>query len=278
MDFSALKELVQTVTRNKIKNIEVLGNNPDQEGSLIEMLYDGIGKGEVNSEEEAVSLLYGDKESPKSAAYLRTRNRLIRQLINISLFVDISQPMFNDRAKAYYNCYRDFASAHILTLRDAIQAAIDIFEQTLEQAVKYEFVDLTADISRELRKLYGRASGDPVKHERISKIHREYEKKKHLEMLALEHYESLINYYIVKRSPSKEVHKLASQYFEELYPIAKEANTSQYYYYTYTIGLIRHFSANDTIGALKLVEEALEILKREKIPTEHHYLFWHFKR
>ncbi|MEZ4894061.1 MAG: hypothetical protein R2778_13720 [Saprospiraceae bacterium] len=50
MDFSALKELVQTVTRNKIKNIEVLGNNPDQEGSLIEMLYDGIGKGEVNSE------------------------------------------------------------------------------------------------------------------------------------------------------------------------------------------------------------------------------------
>ena len=130
MDFSALKELVQTVTRNKIKNIEVLGNNPDQEGSLIEMLYDGIGKGEVNSEEEAVSLLYGDKESPKSAAYLRTRNRLIRQLINISLFVDISQPMFNDRAKAYYNCYRDFASAHILTLRDAIQAAIDIFEQT----------------------------------------------------------------------------------------------------------------------------------------------------
>jgi hypothetical protein len=263
MEFVALIDLVKTVTKNKVKNIEVLGN-PSEDQSLVESLYEAIGKGKIKTDEEAVRFLYGKKESAKSPTYLRTKNRLIRQLVNVSLFVDLNQPMFNDRAKAYYNCYRDFASAHILTMRYASLAAIDIFEQTLEQTIKYEFVELTADIARELRKLYAQAAGDPAKHERISQIHRQYEEKRRLEMLAMEHYESLINYYIIRRSPNQEVNQFATAYFEELFPLAAQADTSQYYLYTYYIGLIRHFSANDCVGALAMCDEALTLLKARK--------------
>mgnify|MGYP000940749889 CR=1 FL=1 len=263
MDFVALVDLVKTVTKNKVKNIEVLGN-PSEESNLTESLYEAISKGKIKTDDEAAKFLYGKKENAKSSSYLRTKNRLIRQLINVSLFVDINQPMFNERAKAYYNCYRDFAAAHILTMRDASLAAIDVFEQTLEQTIKYEFVDLTADIAKELRKLYSHTSSDPDKHERISVIHRQYEEKRRLEMLALEHYESLINYYIVRRSPNQEVNKYATAYFTELFPLAAKADTSRYYLYTYYIGIIRHFSENDCVGALKMCEEALSILKARK--------------
>ncbi|MBL7826080.1 MAG: hypothetical protein JNJ57_05575 [Saprospiraceae bacterium] len=265
MDFVALIDLVKTVTKNKVKNIEVLGNSGTSvEDSLIETFYEAISKGRVTSDEEAVKFLYGKKETVKSSNYLRTRNRLIRQLINVSLFIDLNQPMFNERAKAYYNCYRDFASAHILTLRDAHLAAIDVFEQTLEQAIKYEFIELTADLTRELRKLYARISGDQTKHEKISQLHREYEEKRRLEMLALEHYENLLHYYIIKRSPNDEVHKYATTSFEELTTLAPKADTSQFYFYTYQIGIIKAFAVNDCKTALDTCNTCLEILQQRK--------------
>lgn len=253
--------MARTVSRNKIKQIEVLGN-PDNE-SRIQEFYNGLLDNKFNSDTDAALHFFGTKDT-SDPRLRKLKSKLIRQLINTSLFVDINQPMFNERAKAYYNCYRDFASAHILTLRDAILAAIDIFEQILEQTIKYEFVDLTADTARELRKLYARVSGDLSKHERISAIQRQYEEKRRLEMLALDHYESLINYYIVRRSPNQEVNAYATAYFDELFPLAAQADTSQYYLFTYNIGMIRHFSANDCVGALNMCEEALSILKARK--------------
>lgn len=264
MDFVALIDLVKTVTKNKVKNIEVLGNPSEQESSLTESLYEAISKGKIKTDEEAVKFLYGKKESVKSPTYLRTKNRLIRQLINTSIFIDVNQPMFNDRAKALFNCYRDFVAATILIGREAPRAGVDILEQTLEQTMKYEFIQLTADITRTLRGLYARSVVSQDEHEKMAKLHRQYEEKRRLEMLALDYFENLINYYIVRRSPNTEVHKTASEYFDELITLAEEANTSQFYYYTFQIGIIKYFSVNNCSTALEVCNKGIEILKDRK--------------
>lgn len=259
MEFDALKDLVKTITRNKVKNIEVLGN-PGEEGSMVEALYDAIAKDKVQSDEEAAKFLYGKNESPKSQAYLRMKGRLERNLLNTAFFVDVNQPMFNERTKAYYNCYRDFASAYILLGREATKAGIDILEHLLEQTIKYEFVELTAEVASRLRREYSRV-GSAVMHERYAKIHREYEEKRRLEMRALEHFESLINYYIVKRSPNDEIHKYATAYYDELNPLASQADTCQYYFHTAQIGIIKFLSINDCKSALEICVDSLSLLK-----------------
>ncbi len=260
MEFDALKDLVKTITRNKVKNIEVLGN-PGEEGSMVEALYDAISKDKVLSDDEAAKFLYGKNESPKSQAYLRMKGRLERNLLNTAFFVDVNQPMFNDRAKAMYNCYRDFAAAYILIGREARRPGIHLLEQTLEQTVKYEFVELAAEIARRLR-MESRGIGNPTMHEKYSKIHHEYEEKRRLEMLALDYLENLINYYFIRRSPNEEIHKIATTYYEELLPLAKVADTSQFYNYTGHVGIIRCLSVNDCEGALKICGETFEILKK----------------
>jgi len=263
MEFDALKELVKTITRNKVKNIEVLGN-PGEEGSMVESLYDAIAKDKVQSDEDAVKFLYGKNESPKSQAYLRLKGRLERNLLNTAFFVDVNQPMFNERSKAWYNCYRDFAAGYILIGREAWKAGVHVLEQVLEQTIKYEFVELTAEIASRLRREYGRAEGSASMHERYSKIHREYEEKRRLEMLALEHFESLINYYIVRRSPNEEIHQFATTYYEELQPLTSKADTCQYYFHTSQIGIIKCLSINNCVDALKICEETLDILSERK--------------
>jgi hypothetical protein len=261
MDFDALKDLVKTITRNKVKSIEVLGN-PGEEGSMVEALYDAISKDKVLSDEEAAKFLYGKNESPKSQAYLRMKGRLERNLLNTAFFVDVNQPMFNDRTKAYYNSYRDFAAANILLGREATKAGIDVLEHLLEQTIKYEFIELTTDIASRLRREYGRAAGSVTMHERYSKIHREYEEKRRLEMLALEYFENLINYYIVRRSPNEEIHKLATEYYEELYPLTLKADTCQYHHHTAQIGIIKYLSINDCTSAVKVCDEVLDLLMK----------------
>ncbi len=262
MDFNTLIELVQTITRNKIKHIEVLGN-PDQKGSMVESFYDAVAKGVITSDEMAVRHLYGH-ENKKDPAYQRLKNRLINQLHNTAIFVDVNQPSFNERAKAYFTCYRDFASAFVLLLRGSNKAGINLLEQVLEHAIKYEFIELAADITRHLRRETVRATSGQKPHHKYVALHREYEEKRRLEMLAFDYYEELVDYYIRHRSPNQEIKRLADLYFEELLPMASKANTSGFYYTTYQIGIISHFAVNDCRAVLHLVEEALTLLEARK--------------
>lgn len=260
MEFVALKELVKTITRNKVKNIEVLGN-PGQEGSKVEELYDAISKDLVQSDEEAAALMYGQTESAKSQAYLRLKGRLERNLLNTAFFVDVNQPMFNVREKAFYNCYRDFAAAFILLGRGALKAGIHLLEQILEQTIRYEFVELTAQIANRLRNEYSRV-GSAQLHERYAKIYREYDEKRRLEMLASDYFDNLVHYYILRRSPNEEIHQLATSYLSELQPLASVADTSQFYYHTAQIGIIKNLSVNNCSETIKVCNESIALLKK----------------
>ncbi len=263
MDFFSLIDLVKTVTKNKVKNIEVLGST-SEDSNLVAILYDGISKGKAKSDEDALKLLYGKKETGKMGAYLRIKNRLIRQLINTSFFVDVNQPMFNDRAKALYNCYRDVVAGKILIGRDAIKVGVYLLELTLEQTEKYEFIDLSADITRALRSQYARSLASQDSHEKMAQLHRQYEEKRRLELLAQDYFETLINYYIVKRSPDETVNATATSYYDELLPKVAAADTSQFIYFTTQIGIIKYLSGNDCISALKICNEGISILQKRE--------------
>ncbi|MBU6342110.1 MAG: hypothetical protein KGS48_11505, partial [Bacteroidetes bacterium] len=262
MEFEVLKDLVRIITRNKIKNIEVLGN-PGSEDTKTEELYNKIASGEFQTDEQATEYFYGTDEN-RDKSYKKLRNRLIRQLINTAFFVDVHQPLFNERSKAIYNCYRDFASAQILSLRDARQASVYLMHQTLEQCIKYEFIELAAEITRFLRLRYSRSVGDKQNHAYFSKLHKEYELKRATEMMAMDYYDNLIDYYINKKSPNSAVLELARTYYETLLPLADQVNTAQFYFYTYIIGIIRYMADNDGAAALLLSNEALTVLQARR--------------
>ncbi|MBP6812435.1 MAG: hypothetical protein KA138_12990 [Saprospiraceae bacterium] len=257
MEFDVLKDLAQTITRNKIKQIEVLGN-PGQENSRVFDLYEGISKGQFHSDEEAARYFTG--ANAKDPNYRKLRNRLIRQLINTSFFVDTQQSMYNERGKALFSCYRDYAAAYILWSKDATKASHYLLQQLLEQTIKFEFTGLTADICRILRQQAALSSGDFASHEKYSKLHRMYEDKRYWEAKAYDYSENLIHHYITRRSPNKEVNILASQYFEELFPIIETVDTIQFLVHTYQIGVIKHLSVNDCKSAIEMCDHALSNL------------------
>ena len=87
MTFKALKELILTISRNKVKQLELFGDGSDRR---IDHFYDGIVDGEFNSEEDIATYFFKDGDI-KSSDYRKLKSRLIRQLINTSFFIDVNQ-------------------------------------------------------------------------------------------------------------------------------------------------------------------------------------------
>lgn len=261
MEFEVLRDLVRIITRNKVKQIEVLGN-PGQEGSRTEEFYDAISKERLTSDEEAAKYFFGTTE--KDPNYRKLRNKLIRQLINTSFFIDVQQPMFNERSKAQYHCYRDYAAAFILRTRDAHKSSVYLLQQVLEQSLKFEFTELTADICRQLLTQYALTPGDQTSHERYRALHRTYEEKRYWEVKALDYHEDLIHHYITNRSTSKEIHQLATTYLDELMPLSDKIDTIQFYLFVFSIAVVKYLSVNDCQMTIHICDQALEIIQKRK--------------
>ncbi|HPI06668.1 MAG TPA: hypothetical protein PLM41_09810, partial [Saprospiraceae bacterium] len=143
-------------------------------------------------------------------------------------------------------------------------AAIYIFQNILEQAIKYEFIDLAADVSKILRREYIRSEYDEGKNKYYTSLHRMYEKKRHFENIALDYYEEVASHYAKSRSVNIKLSEEADQYYSELYPFLKEVDTSSFYYYTFNICIIKHFSKNDISNALKTANQSFYILRERQ--------------
>lgn len=263
MDFDALKDLVRIITRHKAKKIDLLGGTSEA-SDLTDQLYDGIAKGKFTNDAEASQHFYGTSRT-KDAAFRKLKMQLTRQLINTSFFIDVDQPMFSDRTRAMSNCYRDYAAAYLLIGRnDAKKVGLWLLQQVLEQSIKFEFIELIADVTRLLRTQYARTIGDSELHEHYVNLNKKYEAMHRWEMTASDYYEDLIRYYLSQRSPNTEIHALASKYYDELLPLAEQVDISTFYYYTYQIGVIKCFAVNDCKEAMVISDRALEVLKNRK--------------
>ncbi|MBK8425407.1 MAG: hypothetical protein IPL27_05210 [Lewinellaceae bacterium] len=258
MEFEALKDLAKTITRNKIKNIEVLGN-PGKDQNRVELFYEAIISDKFKSEKELVRHFFKTYDT-KNPSYLKLKNKLVHQLVNMAFFVDVNQPAFNDRFKAYFTAYRDFAAAVVFVTRNARKSAVYLLQLVLEQAVKYEFTDLAADVSRMLRTEFARSGGDHEKNHYYTSLHRKYEEKHRYDMLAFDYHETLVSYYLTNVLPIKRFINWLQNIIDELFPLTEIVDTSAFYYYTYTIGIIKFSSINDIVNALHLCDKALSIL------------------
>lgn len=150
-----LIDLIQIVTKSKIRSAELLGIGRD-DGSKIEELYDLIHRD--GDEDQVSQALYGvDKQS---TVYQKLRKNLRDRLVNYLFIIDQSHASYTDRQRAYYECCKDWAATKILFAKNASHAAISLARKVLKYARKFEFTELLMDVHHQLRLYYGTIEGD----------------------------------------------------------------------------------------------------------------------
>lgn len=256
-----LRELVHIINKNKVRSIEVIGNASDSK-SMITEFYDAIVEERFKTDEEAAQYFYQSDEENQN--YKKLKNRLKNRLINTVFFIDVKQPSYNMRQRAYYECYKDWAAAKILTGKHARISAVNISHKILKQAKKYEFSELVLDVARFLRLHYGTREGNIKRYEEFDEVYKEYEEIWRQENLSEQYYVELVTKYVNIKATQLELHEKATEYFQELEPTIGRVNSYRFLLCTYLIKVMIYVSINDSSKTVEACEEAIRFFKNKE--------------
>lgn len=253
-----LIRLVEIVNKNKVKNIEVIGNATDERNTM-HLLYDGIVAGRINDREGAKQLLFPDDSKSEQKAK-RLEKRLFDRLINTLFFIDVNQPKFYDVQKAYYNSYRDFAAMKILMGRGDKLSAVKLGERILKKSLVFEFTDLSFNVLKELRVQYATVMADRNSYKRVSNLFNKQFEILRIELLAEEYYIDLARHFTMSNATKKEIAATATAYAIDLEPYLDQVDTQKFIMMAYSVLLMYHEINNDYEEVIKIATNAIERL------------------
>lgn len=266
-----LKSLVSTITKNKVKQIDVIGNTGSSQ-SQVQLLYDAIASGKITEADEIAPTFFPDNENAQFYTS-RLRKKLKKRLINTLFFIDVNQENFNQHNRAYFTCYKEVAAAKILIGLHARPAAIPIAEKALKSVLKYEFVELVLNLAKELRLHYGTITGDRKKFEEMDVIVEKYSVILAAEIEAEKYYADILSHYVTSKASNLGLKDTVSNYAAKLSELSKNISSPRFNFITYIILELKHEVINDYVNTLKICQEAMAYFEtiQEKVPI--YYLF-----
>lgn len=253
-----LKELVQVVSQNKVKRIELL-NLRKHQTSKVNALYYLISDGAALSDDEAYETLYPTSKS--RSAYNNLKSALRDKLINTLFFIDTSKGNYSDRQTAYFEAHKEYAAAQILLAKNAHNAAIDVLTKLLKKSNSFDFTELSWMTARMLRMEYSTRFGDQEKFDHFNEVVKKTAGDIELENKAEFCYGSLILNFVKNKSPKPELAKQAEQYVAELSPYLRYCKAYKYHFFTALIELFQYTCLNHYTKVIPICDRYLKFFQ-----------------
>ncbi|MCB0570586.1 MAG: hypothetical protein KDC66_12510 [Phaeodactylibacter sp.] len=270
-----LLDLVNIVTRTKIRSVELIGDNSDGSSKLQEF-YNLLAEGRFSDDDEAAGYFYGaDKNAP---SYQKLRKTFKDRLVNSLFVIDLKQASYTDRQKAYYECYKEWAAAKILFGKNARTAAVGIARKLLKIAKKYEFTELIVDISHTLRLFHGTIEGDYKKFQQYNEDFKAYERLWLQENHAEEYFIELSIGFINSKSTKTDFQDKARAYFEEIQPALEQFDSYQLHLCGRLIEASIHTSVNDYQNTLGVCERAITFFEKKGFVASVPLQVFHYQK
>lgn len=235
-----LIELVQVVSKNKAKNLDIIGQGTKSSSNKADQLYELIHSGRVRTKEDAVEQLFKENQNTDQALN-KTIKKLEKKLLTSILFIDLNQPKFRDIQKAYYRGHQDFATLKILTGRFiSLSIRRRLAEQLYRTALKFEFTDIAVLALRQLRMIYLLSEGNSNLLKKTSKQLGVQIKRLEAELLAEEYYQNLAVHFVKSRASYSYLEEEAIEYLDRLDSVPKEHRTASFSYNYFRVQLFRY--------------------------------------
>lgn len=268
-----LKSLVGAITRNKVKQIDVIGNSKGSQ-SQVQQLYEGICAGKINEDEDIINTFFPMSENANYYAS-RLKKKLKNRLINTLFFVDVNQQSFNEYNRAYFTCYKQVTAAKILFGLNARLAAVPTAEDALKLAIEFEFVELIVSLARELQLHYGTITGERKKLEQMTGILNKFLPILQAEIEAERYYADIMNYFVASMSTKPEIKNLVFQYAQQIEILSQKVSSPRFNFLYFLILTLRYEVENDYKNTITICQKALDYFEpnSEKIAINNIFMF-----
>lgn len=255
-----LRELVSIVTKQKLRSASLLTVKALQPGPLSMQLYDLIAEGKVDTDEQAMAILYPDNPEA-NISYKRIKKALRDYLVQMLLVIDLQLPHYNARQRAYFELCKKWGAIKVLLGKNAHHATLQLAEEVQKAALRYDFTDMALDTTRAMRLYYGSIEGNVKKYEQYGKQVRYLEEVLHYENLAEELYTDLVIRYVNDKSTKHDVPQVARQYFSRIEAALERYNTYRLHFTGRLIEIIIYTSVNDYRKTVDICDKAIRFFE-----------------
>jgi hypothetical protein len=262
-----LKELAGVVSKQKVKKIEIIGQ--DNIESKINLLYNLLIEQKIESDEDALTLLYKNK-GPKSIQNLKKlKQRLKKKLLNTIYFFDLNNSYNSKTEIAFYECYKNWTTLKLLALKGTLRiTSYKLAERTLNIALKYEFTDIATLLARELILYHSVATGNLVKFKKYNSILEEQTNLFNAELIAEKYFASLtIQITNLRGSNKDELIERCDSYIEHLHELKNQYNSYRFYRHSYYVLSLSYEVKGDYQNIINLSEEAISYFESKSFST-----------
>ena len=270
-----LIELVQIVTKPKLKAVELLSDTK-KELSRLQEFYDHIASGQLKSDEEAAKVLYNeDKQAP---VYKKLRKNLKDRLVSALFVIDLNQSSYTDRQKAYYECYKEWAAVKILFGKNARNAAVRMALKIYKVSRHYEFTELNVDICHTLRLYYGTIEGDYARFQKHTEELRYFEALWLAENQSEDYYLELSIGTVHQKAAKTDHRSQAEQYLELLRPSLERFDSYQLHLCARLIEAGIHSSVNDYEALARVCDQAIAFFEKKEYTASVPLQVFHYQK
>ncbi|MFN7119175.1 MAG: hypothetical protein ACK4TA_20420 [Saprospiraceae bacterium] len=268
----ALKELVYVVNKSKLRGIDLLGF-PFADDAKLNELYESISSGEVDSDDLAADRLFGTDAGEIN--YRKLKADLTHRLVNALFLIDVKQPSYNQRQRAYQESYKNWAAVRLLFGKNARTAGVYLAEKVLKYGESFEFTNLCLEVCRTLRLHYGAMVGDEKQYQVYNEKFHFYRELDYAESTAEAYYCELVIRHVKSRALKKNIPTLAQQYYNDLKPGLEKWESHDLHLYANLIKLIIYTSVNNYQKAIQVCEEAILFFEKKtfdaRVPLQAFY-------
>ncbi|MCB0524178.1 MAG: hypothetical protein KDC86_06625 [Saprospiraceae bacterium] len=259
-----LIELIRSINISRVKS-GGLWNFIFEQGSLMEQLCDAIYEGKVNTDQEALELLYpGERPSSK---YANLKERLKERILNVVFLLEFRSQTGSDRQKAYMECNKKWAAAMVLMSKNAKGVSVSLLESMLKQSLHYEFTELTLSILSSLRLHYGTIYGDVSKYNLYREMYRKYQQILLMENEAEDAYTYLVSHFVNSKASKTPISDQAYETFALIEPHMKESDSFRLHLCGRLIQVMIHSSKNDYASTAIVCEDAIAFFTKKEFES-----------
>lgn len=208
-----LQQLANVVNRKKLMKLSILGSNED---GLLDQLYHLIEGKEVDTHQAAAEMIYGDDET--FPAYQKLKSKLKGRLTDMMILVERGK---NDQRKdliPYDKMQNDWMQVCLLFSQNLIDIGIEIADELLNSAIKYDYIDMVTMVSKKLREVAAVHLGDQKKYLAYNKIYKQYEEVVKVDAHVEYVYAKLMLKTTGKIPDNQEIAQIGEQLFREVEP------------------------------------------------------------
>ncbi|NET33761.1 MAG: hypothetical protein F6K19_17355 [Cyanothece sp. SIO1E1] len=224
---------------------------------LADELFELSKSGEISSLEEGVVHFYPDNKIGQDN-FNRLKRKLRGRLINTIFSTDINQKGYWER---YFEAYKMKMVSELLRLRGKAHSSEKLAKEVLQVAIKYDYIKLVADVSRQLSYHYSVNAANRKEYERIIAIHQQYAQLDRWEDLAYDRYHYLAMELRLAKTASSTLIQKAHKYVKELDELSDQIQSVNFQHMRYNVALLLHQLENDPNQIITTCQLAIQFFE-----------------